>query len=536
MSLKRFLANSLWISSGRGRYHSLIDNLDFVEETQRRYLALLTQRNSLTVFGKYHNFHEIHSPENFQQSVPLSVYEDYAGFLERIAAGEWAVLTDEPVILFQPTSGSTSASKLIPYTQTLKHEFQRAISAWVGSLYGKRPELLRGSAYWSISPPGNQPKDYGRIPVGFDSDSEYLGSVGRYLFKWVSAIPTSVAQTEDMEIFFDQTLSYLVATEDLAIISVWSPTFLLILLNKLVEKRQDISRIMRNNHVSVSAERALHIEKILQKEPVKFESIWPHLKLLSCWIDGPSEIYAEELQKRLPSVEIQGKGLIATEAFVSLPLFENTDPVLAIKSHFFEFQDIQTGVIKFAWDLTKGKTYSVFVTTGGGLYRYALGDLVTVTGFAGNTPTLRFVCKEKVSNYFGEKLNTIHVQDCIQRVFTSLEIKPSFVLVAPMKSATGKIAYCLFMDCTGINVETVKNVRRKLEDQLCFNFHYKNCRNLQQLNALNLFMIECSAVKPGEVYIREMQRRGLKLGDIKHEILDRETGWERCFSGHLVDA
>ena len=64
---------------------------------------------------------------------------------------------------------------------------------------------------------------------------------------------------------------------------------------------------------------------------------------------------------------LQGKGLIATEAFVSLPLLPDCDPVLAVNSHFFEFNDTETGDIRLAHEVEEGKVYSVIVTTGGGL-------------------------------------------------------------------------------------------------------------------------------------------------------------------------
>jgi len=40
-------------------------------------------------------------------------------------------LTEEPVLLLEPTSGSTSAKKLIPYTRGLQREFSSAIGKWL---------------------------------------------------------------------------------------------------------------------------------------------------------------------------------------------------------------------------------------------------------------------------------------------------------------------------------------------------------------------------------------------------------------------
>src|SRR6185369_1456475 len=98
---------------------------------------------------------------------------------------------------------------------------------------------------------------------------------------------------------------------------------------------------------------------------------------------------------------IQSKGLLATEAFVSIP-WEAQHPV-AVMSHFFEFASAN-GEILLAHELRHGETYSVIVTTAGGLWRYRLGDLVEVDGLAAATPSLRFLGRgTSVTDLCGEK-------------------------------------------------------------------------------------------------------------------------------------
>ena len=92
----------------------------------------------------------------------------------------------------------------------------------------------------------------------------------------------------------------------------------------------------------------------------------------------------------LPRVHIQPKGLLATEAIVTLP-FRCLTP-LAVRSHFFEF--LRDGRPYLAHQLVPGEVYSVVVTTGGGLYRYRLEDKVQVNGFVERTPSLAFLGKE----------------------------------------------------------------------------------------------------------------------------------------------
>jgi len=91
-----------------------------------------------------------------------------------------------------------------------------------------------------------------------------------------------------------------------------------------------------------------------------------------------------------PHTYIQPKGLLATEAVVSFPVEGCPAPVLAPSSAFFEFIDIE-GNIQLAHQLEAEQSYEVVVTTYGGLYRYALGDVVTVRGYFQQLPCLEFM-------------------------------------------------------------------------------------------------------------------------------------------------
>jgi hypothetical protein len=88
--------------------------------------------------------------------VPVVRYDDLSEEMEAIQAGRNGVLTSEPVLLLQPSSGSTAATKLIPFTATLRTQFNRAVSIWSADLFWHRPELMDGPAYWSVSPLAGQ--------------------------------------------------------------------------------------------------------------------------------------------------------------------------------------------------------------------------------------------------------------------------------------------------------------------------------------------------------------------------------------------
>jgi len=529
-----YAVNRLWTQTCSAGHSRFLNSLKTPRSVQEQYLQKLLQNNSSTRYGKSHRFPNVSSVRDFQRIVPLTRYEDYLPYIEDIALGKSSVLTHERVILFQPTSGTTSASKLIPYTASLKREYQRAVAPWIYHLYGRVPGLTEGRAYWSISPEVEREKFSGCIPVGFASDSEYLGGPGRMLYNLVTVgqgkFPPGIS-TDD---FWDTTLLDLLSAGDLALISVWSPTFLLILVKRLTENWLKIICRLEGSDIKGAHTRAGEIRHILEVQGIKFAAIWPNLKVISCWTHGTSENYIDEIRRYFPGVEIEGKGLVATEAFVSLPFLAGKDPLLAVNSHFFEFRDMENGKIFLAHDLREGGVYSVVVTTGGGLYRYELDDIVRVTGFAGGTPAIRFISKNSVSDLFGEKLNAEHVARSTATAFAECGIEPGFALVSPFRSTDGKPCYSISFRHDKKADENARLLSQKLEHLLLENFHYAYCRRLGQLGPLRVFIIEDEA--PELVFLEEMVIRGQKIGEVKPSILDRQFGWEKRFKGHFVDA
>ncbi|MCB0055873.1 MAG: GH3 auxin-responsive promoter family protein, partial [Caldilineaceae bacterium] len=168
----RLAANGLWLASALPAAWRFTRARRAVGATQARVLMDIVRANADTEFGRRHTFAAIDTPAAFQQRVPLATYADFVPAIDRIAAGVPNVLTAAPVKLLEPTSGSSAAAKLIPYTAPLQGEFQAAIAAWVVGTLGRRPALWRGAAYWSVSPLVDRTRrSAGGIPIGFEEDS-----------------------------------------------------------------------------------------------------------------------------------------------------------------------------------------------------------------------------------------------------------------------------------------------------------------------------------------------------------------------------
>ena len=77
------------------------------------------------------------------------------------------------------------------------------------------------------------------------------------------------------------------------------------------------------------------------------------------------------------------------------------------------------------------------ISTGGGLYRYQLHDLIQVVGYLGTCPLLKFVGKESyISDWFGEKLNERHVRQTLDQVQKGLA-RAAPISVSWTKRGTG---------------------------------------------------------------------------------------------------
>ncbi|MFY9825951.1 MAG: GH3 auxin-responsive promoter family protein, partial [Thermoanaerobaculia bacterium] len=260
--------------------------------------------------------------------------------------------------------------------------------------------------------------------------------------------------------------------------------------------------------------------------PTDYTAIWPRLRLLSCWADGPSAPYAAELARRFPGVTLQPKGLLATEAFVSLPLVGRAGAALSTAAHFFELL-ADSGEPRLAHQVEKGATYSVVVTTGGGFYRYQLHDVVEVVGFVGEAPCLRFVGKtDQVSDWFGEKLNERFVAGVLRGLFERHRLEPSFALLAPERASgrsAGDLRYALYLEI-GLEAGHLADpaaLTAELDRALSENFHYAYCRRLGQLAPPRIAPV----VDGQERYLRACQRQGQKMGNVKPSMLQKTTHW-----------
>jgi hypothetical protein len=405
----------------------------------------------------------------------------------------------ERVTHLAPTSGSSGARKLIPFTTGLQAGFSAAVGAWMNDLVRMRPGLLGGPSYWSVSPLTEDMDAGGKVPVGFADDAEYLGGVQAWLVRRALAVPAELRHERDMEVFWRRTLTYLLARRDLRMISVWHPSFLELLLAAAERQWGEACAEIRDSG---------RVAELRRLGPRAWAQWWPWLRVVSCWGDQAAEPGFLELQRKFPEVLVQAKGLLATEAVITIP-WRGEYP-LAVTSHFFEFIN-EAGDVRRAYELDVGKSYEVVVTNSGGLWRYRLGDVVECTGRVAATPTLRFLGRAgNVSDLCGEKLSEAFVGEVLRGLWPADE-RPAHTVLRAEESG-------YVLEISGVaNAGLVE----RIEAALSANPHYALARRLGQLACVRVIVAAENAVRD-----TLLNQRG-RLGDLKPAVLVGRNGDRR---------
>lgn len=93
---------------------------------QTKLLLELLSENKDTEYGKKYGFADIHSIEEFQARLPITEYDDYAEYIDRMVNNrEENLISAEKPTWYNKTSGTVGVPKKIPYTQRTREWFHR---------------------------------------------------------------------------------------------------------------------------------------------------------------------------------------------------------------------------------------------------------------------------------------------------------------------------------------------------------------------------------------------------------------------------
>ncbi|MEL6555642.1 MAG: GH3 auxin-responsive promoter family protein, partial [Cyanobacteria bacterium J06621_11] len=356
------------------------------------------------------------------------------------------------------------------------------------------PVFSRGKIYFSITPSFSKVEN----STGTTDDSDYLDPWLRWTLKPFLVIVPAAKTPED---FQEKLAKTLLIAEDLEIVSIWSPSFLTAQLTYIQENQVRLHKLLKGE----LSEARSHL---LTQASISWEKLWPQLKLISCWDSMTAADSAQSLRSHFPHTLVQGKGLLATEAPMTVPLVGANGYVPLLEDIYFEFEDM-AGQCHLLHQLEIGQTYEVIISQLGGLYRYRMGDTVRVTHYFLQTPCLEFCGRSSVSDLVGEKLSVQFVSDTLASMNLS---EAHFQSLLPVQRPEAH--YVLLLDRTSRDLVVIAQT---LEKHLCESFHYRLARQLNQIAPARV-VVSASAA---ETLMREKMQAGQRMGDIKYEQLSR---------------
>ncbi|MDM1021826.1 GH3 auxin-responsive promoter family protein [Acinetobacter sp. VNK23] len=490
-----------------------------LEAVQRQRLAQVLAQSSL---AKQHNVTDY---EGFCRQFQPTRYADWKAPIQQWRTQKQP-LSASKLIRYQPTSGSSEQIKFIPYTQAFLDELDHAIAPWLSSMYRRCPQLAQGKHYWSVSWLPESQREILKDD-NLNDDSALLGIGKRILAKFTQAVPSEIAFAAHAEDAMFATLCYLVAERDLSMISVWSPTFALQLLDQLQQYAEEIAQVLAHGQwgerqASLQAvmapyapKRAQALQQWQQAGASDIALLWEKLSFVSSWDTAGSKKWAQHLQAALPFAQFEGKGLWATEGVVTIP-YEGMYP-LAYHSHFYEFEYLageQIGQIIPSWQLQIGDVVSPILSSGNGLLRYCLDDCLKVTGFFGQVPCFEFQGRRFGVDLVGEKLSPEIAQQVIA-MFAEKRLQ-AISLLAIETEQPEKPFYCALIEGQ-FNPTQMAQFAAQLDLVLRQNFHYELARDLGQLAPPQCF----EADNGWEAYKQLVMRDGMIEGNIKPEPLKK---------------
>src|SRR5690606_24579285 len=144
--------------------------------------------------------------------------------------------------------------------------------------------------------------------------------------------------------------------------------------------------------------------------------LWPRMRALFCWTTGMASLYLPRLREEFGAgVATLSAPVAASEGPVGVALDRHTSACsLTVGASLYEFldadEDLTPDATTLTWDeLEEGRDYHVVFSHIGGLYRYAVGDVVRVVDRVAGVPRVSYAGRATRSSVAGERLRDAQV-------------------------------------------------------------------------------------------------------------------------------
>ena len=482
---------------------------------QNELLRRILRRNQASAIGREYGFGSIATVDDYRKRVPLGDYERYRPYVQRITQGEQRVLTDEPVLMFTMTSGSTGAPKLIPVTESTRASHSRLTRLWYSRAFQDHPGSAAGTIFGLV---GRAVEGHTASGIPFGAASGLIYQSSPMWIKRSHALPYEIAEIKDFQAKYYAAMR-LAIEQNVTFLGTPNPSTILRLVETADRCRDDLVKDVHDGtltsqldlppdtrrslaeRLSPNPERAkILASQLAAAGRLRPADYWPNLKLIGCWKGGSVGVRLKELASRFGGgMPVRDLGYMASEAQMSLPVTDNGSAgTLTIDANFFEFiPESEIGsanpITLDCDELEPGGVYYVILTTPAGLYRYDINDVIRVAAFYGKTPLVEFLRKGRdVTNITGEKLHVNQVIQAMEQAqrATSVRVR-HFRAFADVE----KSLYAFMVELDGVNAPAgaPANLLRELDASLAkLNVEYADKRKSVRLKAPVLCLM-----KPG---------------------------------------
>ena len=458
-------------------------------------LSILSSSAS-TELGRKWNFASIKSLVEFRQNVPLTDYETYRPYIQRmIEHGEKDLTASGPATWYSPTSGTTSKSKLIPkFTPFSGQKFNHIAPAgqylFFANMYPAKVTVLgvpiiAGSANGCQSMLSEDPYTNPSPPEAYSivnlADALYV--------QLVFALTTDRSKITVITSFFIPTLLALfnILTSD------WKQMIADIQEGKLKaslsltsEQRESLELAMGGPNPTRAGKLRIILESASTsnfKEVVAV--LWPNVDLVAVLCGGEYRHYIARLQLYLgKSTSLYSYGYITTESILGVNVWPKeyiSAYALLPQVNLYEFipldqADSPNPTVLLADEVTAGEKYEIVITNKHGLYRYRVGDIITVIKVSSKGPIIDIVGRKKMAIVLGgSRLYQFQLDEAVQS-FVEGHKDPSVVSEYLVSSDVSAVpSKCVvWLECGGEGV-SADEAAVAIEEHLCkVNHFYKD--------------------------------------------------------------
>uniref|UniRef100_A0A8D0CGJ1 Inactive phospholipase C-like protein 2 n=1 Tax=Scleropages formosus TaxID=113540 RepID=A0A8D0CGJ1_SCLFO len=406
------------------------DALD-VGRAQAETLVGRLRRHARTRYARKYEFASVKDCETFVQRHPVTGYEHYRQWVERVAAGESGVLVPGKPLLLAETSGTSGPPSMLLSTKETNSEFfLQGVAVCLDAMKKAFPatERLQLTTKFFYQPIFRQSK--AGIPVGPNC---WAPAASRMLLDLYTTPAPAFQVASERDALY---LHLLFALKDLNVgmLEANFASSISYAFSALQEWWQELvedvelGRVSPRLHIEEGVRKSL--DELLRPDPkraadlrsrfeVGFRGIalrlWPRLNLVLTVDSGSNQIYGELLRQQCcEGVPFYSPFYAATEGLIGVNLWpteERRQYLLCPRSMFCEFiaeadlEDDQPCTVMMD-QVQEGQCYELVVTNASGLYRYRIGDVVKVVRFYHQCPVVEFQYRRgQMLSVRGEKIS-----------------------------------------------------------------------------------------------------------------------------------